>query len=69
MKVSKISQQNNSERVTNKNDQEKLTKDIYLQMKGRNWNWVEIKDDARQTYNTNSQITFKASMLRLSLRV
>ena len=68
MNVSKISQQNNSERVTNENNQEKLTKDIYLQMKDRNWNWVEIKDDARQTYNTNSQITFKASMLRLSLR-
>ena len=36
MNVSKISQQNNSERVTNKNNQEKLTKDIYLQMKDRN---------------------------------
>ena len=27
-------------------------------------NWVEINDDARGTYNTNSQINFKTSMLR-----
>ena len=30
-------------------------------------NWVEINDDSRGTYNTNSQIEFKTSMLRLSL--
>ena len=30
-------------------------------------NWVEINDDARGTYNTNSQIYFKTSMLRSSL--
>ena len=30
-------------------------------------NWVEINDDARGTYNTNSQINFKTSMLRSSL--
>ena len=26
-------------------------------------NWVEINDDANETYNTNSQIKFKATML------
>ena len=30
-------------------------------------NWLEINDDARQTYNTNSQIKFKTSMLKSSL--
>ena len=30
-------------------------------------NWVEINDDARGTYNTNSQIKFKASILKSSL--
>ena len=30
-------------------------------------NWVEINDDSRGTYNTNSQIKFKTSMLRSSL--
>ena len=30
-------------------------------------NWVEINDDARGTYNTNSQINFKTSMLRSSV--
>ena len=30
-------------------------------------NWVEINDDARGTYITNSQIKFKTSMLRSSL--
>ena len=29
--------------------------------------WVEINDDAHETFNTNSQITFKTSMLRSSL--
>ena len=30
-------------------------------------NWVEINDDARGTYNTNSQIKFKTSMLKSGL--
>ena len=30
-------------------------------------NWVEIKDDSRRTYNTNSQFKFKTSMFRSSL--
>ena len=30
-------------------------------------NWVEINDESRGTYNTNSQIKFKTSMLRSSL--
>ena len=29
--------------------------------------WGEINNDARETYNTNSQIKFKNSMLRSSL--
>ena len=29
--------------------------------------WVEINDNLRWTYNTNSQIKFKTSMLRSSL--
>ena len=35
--------------------------------KFRTKNWVEINDDSRGTYNTNSQIRFKTSMLRSSL--
>ena len=35
--------------------------------KFRTKNWVEINDDARGTYNTNSQIKFKTSMLKSSL--
>ena len=35
--------------------------------KFRTKNWVEINDDARGTYNTNSQIKFKTSMLNSSL--
>ena len=35
--------------------------------KFRTKKWVEINDDARGTYNTNSQIKFKNSMLKLSL--
>ena len=35
--------------------------------KFRTKNWVEINDDARETYNTNSQINFETSMLRLGL--
>ena len=30
-------------------------------------NWVEKNDDSCGTYNTNSQIKFKTSMLRSSL--
>ena len=30
-------------------------------------NWVEINDDARGTYNTNSKIKFKTSVLKSSL--
>ena len=33
----------------------------------RTKNWVEINNDSRGTYNTNSQIKFKASMLKSSL--
>ena len=29
--------------------------------------WVEINDDSRGTYNTNSQVKFKTSMLKSSL--
>ena len=35
--------------------------------KFRTKNWVEINDDFRGTYNNNSQIKFKTSMLRSSL--
>ena len=35
--------------------------------KFRTKNWVEINDDSHGTYNTNSQIKFKTSMLRSSL--
>ena len=31
--------------------------------KFRTENWVEINDDSQGTYNTNSQIKFKTSML------
>ena len=31
----------------------------YQSSKFRTKSWVEIKDDARGTYNTNSQIRFK----------
>ena len=30
-------------------------------------NWVEIQDDARGTYNTNSEIKFKTCILKSSL--
>ena len=35
--------------------------------KFRTKNWIEINDDARRTYNTNSQIKFITSMLKSSL--
>ena len=31
-------------------------------------NWVKINDDSPETYKTSSQIKFKISMLKLSLR-
>ena len=36
-------------------------------IKFRTKNWVEINDDTRGTYKTNSQIRFKTSMLKSSL--
>ena len=30
-------------------------------------NWVEISDESRGTYNVNSQIKFKTTMLKYSL--
>ena len=33
----------------------------------RTKNWVEITDDTRETYNTNSQSKFKTSLLESSL--
>ena len=35
--------------------------------KFRTKNWINIIDDARGTYNTNSQIKFKVSILKSSL--
>ena len=35
--------------------------------KFRTRNWVEINDEARDTYSHNKQIKFKTSMLRSSL--
>ena len=35
--------------------------------KFRTKNWVEINDESRGTYNTNSKIRFKTSMLRSNL--
>ena len=35
--------------------------------KFRRKNWVEVNDESRGTYNVNSQIKFKTSMLRSSL--
>ena len=35
--------------------------------KFRTKNWVEINDESRGTYNTNSQIRFKTSMLKSTL--
>ena len=35
--------------------------------KFRSKNWVEINDESRGTYNTNSKIRFKTSMLRSNL--
>ena len=35
--------------------------------KFRTKNWVEINDESRKTYNVNSQIKFKTTMLKSSL--
>ena len=35
--------------------------------KFRTNNWVEINDESRGTYNVNSQIKFKTTMLKSSL--
>ena len=35
--------------------------------KFRTKNWIEINDESRETYNTNSQIKFKTTMLKSSL--
>ena len=35
--------------------------------KFRTKNWVEINDESRRAYNTNSQINFKTTMLKSSL--
>ena len=35
--------------------------------KFRTKNWVEINDESRGTYNVNSQIKFKTTMLKFSL--
>ena len=37
------------------------------QSKSRTKNWVEINEDSRAKYNTNSQIKFKISMLKSRL--
>ena len=37
------------------------------QSKFRTKNWVEINDESRGTYNVNSQIKFKTTMLKSSL--
>ena len=37
------------------------------QSKFRTKNWAKINDDSRRTYNTNTQVKFKTSMLKLSL--
>ena len=35
----------------------------------RTRNWVKMNDESRRTYNENSQIKFKTTMIRLNLRV
>ena len=39
----------------------------YQLSKFRTKSWVEINDDARRAYNTNSQTRFKTTVLRSSL--
>ena len=40
---------------------------IHSETRLKSENWVEINDESRGNYNTNSQIRFKTSILRLSL--
>ena len=44
-----------------------LDKSPYQPFKFSTKNWTEINDDSRGTYNINSQIKFKAKMLKSSL--
>ena len=44
-----------------------LEKTPNQRFKFRKTSWVEINDDACRTYNTNSPIKFKTSMLKSSL--
>ena len=44
-----------------------LDKTTNQSSKFRRKNWVQINDDSRGTYNTNSQTTFKTTMLNPSL--
>ena len=44
-----------------------LDKTLNHTSKFRTKNWVEINDDARGTYNKDSQIKFKTSVLKTSL--
>ena len=45
-----------------------LTDDVSNQpSKFRTKNWVDVNDESRGTYNANSQIKFKATMLKSSL--
>ena len=44
-----------------------LDKQSDVPAKFRTKNWVEVNDDARGTYNTNSQIKFKTTMLMSKL--
>ena len=44
-----------------------LDNTLNQQTKFRTQNWVEIYDDARETYNKDSQIKFKISILKSSL--
>ena len=42
--------------------------DASKQPKFRTKNWVEVNDESRRTYNVNSQIKSKTTMLKSSLR-
>ena len=43
-----------------------LNNEVTQPSKFRAKNWVEINDDIRGAYNTNSQIKFRATMLKSS---
>ena len=62
IKISKSSQQSNSETVTSEHDKE-IPKEI-PKKRFRMKNWVGRNDDARGTYNTNSQTKFKTPVLK-----